>query len=230
MDFAGGVPVQVSAGATALAIGMSLGKRRSASSPSAPFVSWGAFLLWFAWSGVNAGSALSSGGLAANAFVATDAAAAAAALTWGILDTLLRKRPSPLGMVAGLLAGLAASAPAAGYVTVWGAVFTGIGASIVTYGSLIYVKKKWNADAAFDIFCIHGMGGVWGLLAAGLCASPVIHPGGVAGLFYGNPGQVAIQIKAILATLIYTFVVSAGLLVAVDRLVGLRPSSNEALS
>ncbi len=229
LDFAGGTVVHVNAGVAALATALILGKRQgypSRISPphNLPFAVLGAAILWFGWFGFNAGSALSSGSLSTNAFVMTHIAAAAAGLTWAVLDWILNKHPTMLGMITGVVAGLVAITPAAGFVNIWGALGIGIGVSILCYGSVAVVKAKFGYDDALDAFGVHGVGGMWGAIATGLWATKSVNPNGANGLFYGNVSQLFIQIKAVLATGIYSFCMSWALLKLVDVLVGLRVS------
>ena len=167
---------------------------------------------------------MGAGGLAASAFVATHTAAATAGLTWAILDWIFNKHPTMLGMITGAVAGLVAITPAAGFVNLWGAIGIGIGVSVICYVSVAVVKAKFGYDDSLDAFGVHGVGGMWGAIATGLWATKAVNPTGANGLFYGNPAQLLIQIKATLATAIYSFVVSWILLKVVDALVGLRVS------
>jgi Amt family ammonium transporter len=229
LDFAGGTVVHVNAGVAALATALVLGKRQgypSHISPphNLPFAVLGAAILWFGWFGFNGGSALASGALSANAFVMTHVAAATAGLTWAIMDWILSKHPTMLGMITGAVAGLVAITPAAGFVNIWGALAIGIGVSVICYGSVAVVKARFGYDDALDAFGVHGVGGMWGAIATGLWATKSVNPNGADGLFFGNPTQFAIQIKAALAVAIYSFCMTWALLKFVDYLVGLRVS------
>jgi Amt family ammonium transporter len=229
LDFAGGTVVHVNAGMAAFVIALMLGKRQEPPSPDSPppylpFAMLGAAGLWFGWFGLNAGGALSAGGLATNAFVMTQVGAAAAGVTWAVLDGIIRKQPTLLGMATGVVAGLVAISPAAGFVTIWGALGTGIGAALVSYFVIAYLKAKFSYDDSFDVFGVHGAGGIWGTFATGLWATQAANPNGANGLFYGNPMLLAVQVKGTLATIIYSFLMSWVLLRLVDSLVGLRPS------
>ncbi len=229
LDFAGGTVVHVNAGVAALVTALVLGKRQGypthMSPPhNLPFAVLGAGILWFGWFGFNAGSALSSGGLATNAFVVTHTAAAVAGLTWAILDWIFNKHPTMLGMITGIVAGLVAITPAAGFVNIWGALGIGIGVSAICYVSIAVVKSKFGYDDSLDAFGVHGVGGMWGALATGFWATKAVNSAGNDGLFYGNPGLVLIQLKAVLATALYSLAMTWILLKAVDYLVGLRVS------
>jgi Amt family ammonium transporter len=222
LDFAGGTVVHVSAGMAALAAALILGRRKGypdKTSPphNLPFAALGAGLLWFGWFGFNAGSALSAGALAANAFVVTHTAASAAGLTWALLDWVIHTRPTLLGMITGFVSGLVAITPAAGFVNIMGSIWIGIGSAAICYFMVMLVKEKFGYDDSLDAFGVHGIGGIWGALATGLFATTAVNADGANGLFYGNPGQFLIQIKAVAVTMVYSFVMSYLLL----RLVGL---------
>jgi Amt family ammonium transporter len=232
LDFAGGTVVHVNAGMAALAAALVLGKRKSypdKTSPphNLPFAVLGAGLLWFGWFGFNAGSALSAGALAANAFVVTHVAAAAAGLTWALLDWLIHRRPTVLGMITGVVSGLVAITPAAGFVNIMSSVWIGIGSSAICYFMVMVVKEKLGYDDSLDAFGVHGVGGIWGALATGLFATTAVNADGANGLFYGNPGQFFIQIKAVVVTIVYSFVVSFLLLKLVGLFLPLRAEDEE---
>ena len=232
LDFAGGTVVHVNAGMAALAAALVLGKRKTypeKTSPphNLPFAVLGAGLLWFGWFGFNAGSALSAGTLAANAFVVTHVATAAAGLTWALLDWLIHTRPTVLGLITGIIAGLVAITPAAGFVNIMGSVWIGIGSSAICYFMVMYVKEKLGYDDSLDAFGVHGMGGIWGALATGLFATTAVNADGANGLFYGNAGQFLIQIKAVAVTMVYSFVVSVLLLKLVGLFMPLRADDKE---
>jgi Amt family ammonium transporter len=204
LDFAGGTVVHVSSGVSALVAAYVIGARRgypSRVSPphSALLTLVGGALLWFGWFGFNAGSALTSGGLAAMAFATTNTAAAAAAVAWTILEKSLRGHASALGAVTGAVAGLVAITPAAGFVTVPSAIAIGLGASGVCYFGVNVLKKKLGADDALDVFGVHGLGGMYGALATGVFATTTVNPAGADGLVYGNPSLVVKQLVAVLA-------------------------------
>lgn len=227
LDFAGGTVVHINAGMAALAAALILGKRKGfpthISPPhNLPFAVLGAGLLWFGWFGFNGGSALSSGALATSAFVATHVAAATAGLVWSVLDWKLNSKPTMLGMITGAVAGLVAITPASGFVSAVDAVWIGAGASLICYFFVAVVKPKFGYDDSLDAFGVHGIGGIWGALATGLWASKSINPAGADGLFYGNPLQFWIQLKATVITMVYSFVVSFVLFKIVEAVMGLR--------
>jgi len=226
LDFAGGTVVHINAGIAALVSALVLGKRKGLSSTipphNLPFAVLGAALLWFGWFGFNAGSALAANGLATSAFVATNTAAAMAALTWALIDWIMVGKPTMLGVITGAVAGLVAITPAAGFVDVFGAIGIGILVSLVCYFMVAFVKSKLGYDDSLDAFGVHGIGGIVGALATGLFATTAINPGGANGLFFGNPKQLLIQAIAVGCTLLYTLVGSFILFKLVDMVFGLR--------
>ena len=229
LDFAGGAVVHINAGVSALALVLVLGKRRGFPGDimepnNIPFVTLGAGLLWFGWFGFNAGSALTSGGLASNAFVATNLSAASAGFTWMIIGWLTR-RPSLLGTVTGAVAGLVAITPAAGFVPPIAGIPIGVVVSIVCYYSVVFMKNKMHFDDSLDVFAVHGMGGIWGALATGIFASSAV--GGTAGLFEGNVGQLLTQFIGIITVAAYAFGVTWVLGKLIDITIGLRVGQAE---
>jgi len=232
LDFAGGTVVHINAGVAALVCALVLGKRKGypnhMSPPhNLPFAVLGAGLLWFGWFGFNGGSALGANGLATNALVATHVAAAAAGLTWSLLEWKISSKPTMLGMITGAVAGLVAITPAAGFVGPIDAIWIGVGVSLICYFFVAIVKTKFGYDDSLDAFGVHGIGGIWGALATGLWATKAVNPAGNNGLFYGNPGLFLVQLKAVVVTIVYSFIVSWVLLKIVDVLMGLRVSEDE---
>jgi len=229
LDFAGGTVVHINAGMAALAAALVLGRRagypKFVSPPhNLPFAVIGAGLLWFGWFGFNGGSALGANGLAAFAFVSTHMAAAAAGLTWAVMDLVFNKRPTVLGTISGGVAGLVSITPASGFVTPMGGLGIGIGAGIVCYLSVAFAKTKLGYDDTLDAFGVHGVGGIWGALATGLWATKSVNPAGADGLLYGNPALLWIQLKTVLIVMAFSFVGSFALLKLVDKVAGLRVS------
>ena len=232
LDFAGGTVVHINAGIAALVCALVLGKRKGfpnkISPPhNLPFAVLGAGLLWFGWFGFNAGSALGANGLAVSAFVATHLAASAAGLTWALLDWKFNSHPTVLGMITGAVAGLVAITPACGFVGPIDAIWIGIGVSVICYFFVAVVKNRFGYDDSLDAFGVHGIGGIWGALATGLWANKAVNSAGNNGLFYGNPAQLLIQLKAVLVTVVYSFVVTFILLKIVDVIFGLRVSEQD---
>jgi ammonium transporter, Amt family len=232
VDFAGGMVVHVNAGMAALAAALFLGKRQgypNAISPphNLPFAALGAGLLWFGWFGFNAGSALAANGVAVGAFMATHVAGCVAGITWSILDWIKFGKPTTLGMITGAVAGLAAVTPGSGYVDITGAMWIGIGSGIICWMAVTFAKAKFQYDDTLDAFGVHGVGGIWGSIAVGIWATKIFNTGGVDGLLHGNPIQFWIQVKAVLITMIYSFVATAALFKFVDMVATLRVSDHE---
>ncbi|MGE5581705.1 MAG: ammonium transporter [Bacillota bacterium] len=230
LDFAGGTVVHISAGFAALAFSMVIRKRQGFSSVNMepnniPFTIIGAALLWFGWFGFNAGSALRADGIAANAFLVTNTAAAASALTWMFINWFDR-RPSALGMAIGAVVGLVAITPASGYVSPTSAIIIGIVAALVST-TCIRARNHWRIDESLDVWACHGMGGAWGAIATGIFASKTVNPAGANGLLYGNWGQLGIQILSVAVVIVFSFIVSFALAKLVARIWGLSVSSAE---
>jgi Amt family ammonium transporter len=182
----------------------------------------GAALLWFGWFGFNAGSALAANGLAVSAFVASNAAAAAAGAVWALLEWVHNGKPTTFGIVTGSIAGLATVTPASGYITPLAGIAVGATASVVCFIAVGLIKPKLGYDDSLDAFGVHGVGGILGTLLAGIFATKLINPAGANGLLYGNPKQLAIQAFAVLVTVVYTLIVTYIIYKIVDALVGVR--------
>jgi Amt family ammonium transporter len=232
LDFAGGTVVHINAGIAALVTALMIGPRKNAekhipSPHNLPFVALGTALLWFGWFGFNAGSALSANGLAANAFVVTNTAAAAAGLSWAVIEWLRNGKPTLFGICSGAVAGLVAITPAAGFVDVSGALIIGLLVSAFCYLAAAVIKPKLGYDDALDAFGVHCIGGIWGALATGLFATKLVNSAGNDGFFYGNPAQLIVQAKAVGVTLIYSGVVTAVIYKAIDLVMGMRVTSND---
>jgi Amt family ammonium transporter len=231
LDFAGGSVVHINAGISALALVLLLGKRRGfPNNPmepnNIPMVVIGAGLLWFGWFGFNAGSALTAGGLATSAFVATNTAAAAAAFTWMIINWIYR-RPTILGTVTGAVAGLATVTPAAGYISPLAAIPIGIIAAMVCYFAMLYFKSKLGFDDSLDVFAVHGVGGILGMLFVGVFASLAVNPAGADGLIAGNGMQLLKQLAGIGAVGAYAFAATWVLGKVISVIMGLRVGQSE---
>ncbi len=232
LDFAGGIVVHVTAGASALALAWLLGPRKGyrekePMEPSnVPLVVLGAGLLWFGWFGFNAGSALTSGGLAASAFAATNISAAAGASTWMVLSWI-RRRPTVIGTATGAIAGLAAVTPAAGFILPLMGIPIGVGAAVVCYYVMVFRANHMGIDESLDVWACHGMGGTWGVLATGIFASAAVNPAGADGLLFGNPMQFGRQLLALVV--VWAFALGATWVLAklVDVTMGLRVSPTE---
>jgi Amt family ammonium transporter len=213
---------------TALVLGKRMGYPTNVAPPhNLPFAVLGTGILWFGWFGFNAGSALGAGKVAGAAFTATHLAGAAAGLTWALIEWIVNERPTMLGLITGAVAGLAAVTPAAGFVRPLGAVWIGIGAAAVCYATAVVMKAKLGYDDTLDAFGVHGVGGVWGTIAAGIFATKAVNPAGADGLLYGNPAQLWIQLKAAGITVVWSLAATWVLLKAVDAVMGLRASEHE---
>ncbi len=220
LDFAGGTVVHINAGLAAVAAALLVGRRRDpgAEPHNVPYVILGAALLWFGWFGFNAGSGLAADGKAVNAFLVTNTAAAAAALTWGVISQVQTGRMSAVGVASGAVAGLVAITPASGYVGVYGALGIGAGAGVLCYIA-VYLRTKTQVDDALEVFAVHGVGGIWGAIATGIFAVAAI--GGTAGAIEGNGGQIVTQVVAVVATMVYSFVATLVILKVLDLIPGL---------
>jgi Amt family ammonium transporter len=235
LDFAGGTVVHISSGVSALVAAVVLGKRlgfgQEALEPhDATMVVLGASLLWFGWFGFNAGSALAASGLAVNAFVVTQIAAAMAAITWMTMSWIQKGHPSVLGAAAGAVAGLVAITPASGYVTPASAVLIGLGAGVFCYLAVLWIKDHLGVDDALDVWGVHGVGGTWGALATGLFATVAVNTGGANGLFYGNPQQFIVQIIAVAVSMVWAGGMTFIILKLLDATIGLRVRPEEELA
>jgi Amt family ammonium transporter len=210
LDFAGGTVVHINAGVAGLVLALVLGKRigygKEAMFPSSiAFTALGAALLWFGWFGFNAGSQLAADGVAGSAFLVTNTSAAMGALAWMFAEWLTDKKPTVLGLASGIVAGLVAITPAAGFVSLPASLIIGLVAGLLGFYFVAKVKHKLGYDDSLDAFGVHGMCGLWGALATGLFANPAVNAAG-KGLFYGNPKQLWIQIISISATAAFTAV------------------------
>ena len=221
LDFAGGTVVHINAAMAAVAAALLVGKRRDPGLEpgNVPYVVIGAALLWFGWFGFNAGSGLAADGVAINAFLVTNTAAATAALTWGILSQIQHKRMSATGVATGAVGGLVAITPAAGAVGVMGALAIGLGAGVFCYLAVL-IRPKLGIDDALDVFAVHGIGGIWGALATGIFTVSVFTDG-VKGLVEGNIEQLGIQALGVVATMAYSFIASYIILKVLDLIPGL---------
>ena len=212
VDFAGGNVVHISSGVSALVLCLVLGKRKDYGKANyrihnIPFVVLGASLLLFGWFGFNAGSALKADGLAIHAFATTAISAASGMLSWMLMDILMAEKPTLVGCVTGLVVGLVAITPGAGFVPVWASLIIGFVGSPICYFMISKVKQKFGYDDALDAFGCHGIGGVWGGLATGLFTQTSINS--VAkwnGLFFGDMHLFIVQVISILVTIVVAVV------------------------
>jgi Amt family ammonium transporter len=234
LDFAGGIVVHTSSGVSALVMCILLGKRvgykKEPFRPhNLPFTVLGAALLWFGWFGFNAGSALAANDLAANAFVATHVATAAAGLTWALIEWQQHGAPTVLGVSTGAVAGLVAITPACGFVNPMNAIFIGMLVSLFCYIAIAYIKGKLGYDDALDVFGVHGVGGMWGTIATGIFAEKAVNAAGADGLFLGGTHQFLVQCMLILVVPVFAGVVTWILFKAVDALMGMRVEKKDEI-
>ncbi|MBS3755249.1 MAG: ammonium transporter [Desulfobacterales bacterium] len=235
LDFAGGNVVHINAGVAGLVLSLMVGKRlgygKEAMFPSSvTLTALGAALLWFGWFGFNAGSQLAADGVAASAFLVTNTSAAVGALAWMFAEWYFEQRPTVLGIASGIVAGLVAITPAAGFVNMPAALIIGAVAGVLGFYSVAKLKQKIGYDDSLDAFGVHGVCGIWGALATGIFANPAITEG-AAGLIYGNPKQVVIQLISIVATVAFT-AAATFVVVLITRLVagGLRVGSDNEIT
>lgn len=230
LDFAGGTVVHIAAGFSALAFALVIGPRKGfGKSPmepnNIPLTVIGAGLLWVGWFGFNAGSALAADGVAVNALLTTNTSAAAAGLVWMLLSWL-DGRPSTLGIATGMVVGLAAVTPACGFVTPMTALVIGMVAAPLSYYAMRF-RERQNLDESLDVWACHGLASTWGMVATGLFATKVVNSIGGDGLFFGNPGQLSIQILAILVTIAFSFGATYVLAKLLHASIGLRVTAAE---
>jgi Amt family ammonium transporter len=224
LDFAGGTVVHVNAGVAGLVLALVLGKRigfgKEAMFPSSiALTALGSALLWFGWFGFNAGSALVADGLAGSAFLTTNTSAAAGALAWMFTEWAVNRKPTVLGIASGIVAGLVAITPAAGFVGLGASLVIGVAAGVLGFFSVAKLKHRIGYDDSLDAFGVHGVCGTFGALATGLFADPAINATGT-GLFFGNPGQLLIQAVSIAATALFTAVGTIVLVYVTKALTG----------
>jgi Amt family ammonium transporter len=231
MDFAGGTVVHITAGVAALVAAMVLGNRRGFPQQAMPphnmtLTLMGAGMLWVGWFGFNGGSALAANGDAGMAMLATHISAAAGAFTWMVMERIRFGKASALGIVTGMVAGLGTITPASGFVGPGGALLIGISAGVICFFATIYIKQRLKIDDSLDVFPVHGVGGILGTLLTGVFASNAL------GVFSGQEeisivSQVGIQAIGVAATVVYTAIVTWGILKLTDVLVGNRVDEDQ---
>lgn len=233
IDFAGGLVVHLTAGVSAVAAALVLGRRkgidlnRETRPNNIPFVILGAALLWFGWFGFNGGSALAANGVAVQAIVNTNFAAAAAAVSWMFFDWWKKGKPSAVGIAIGAVVGLVAITPAAGYVNTMDAIIIGLVGGVISNVISNWHFLRAKLDDSLDVFACHGAGSLWGLLATGLFASTMVNPDGPNGLFYGNPHLFLLEAFAILVVGGFSFAGAYVLLKVTNLITPLRVSADE---
>jgi Amt family ammonium transporter len=234
LDFAGGTVVHITAGVAALVAAIVIGPRNGFPNKPMPphnmtMTITGAGMLWVGWFGFNGGSALAANGDAAMAMLVTHISAAAGAITWMFYEWIKFGKPTALGTVTGLIAGLGTITPASGFVGPAGALIIGITAGIVCFNAVILIKQKWKIDDSLDVFPVHGVGGILGTILAGIFASDQLGIFSGQGLAEGMSiaSQVNIQLIGVVSTFVYTAVATYIILKVVDMMVGLRVSAEE---
>ena len=233
LDFAGGTVVHITAGVSALAAALVIGRRKgfgqNMKPHNVPMIILGGAILWFGWFGFNAGSALGANELAASAFLATNTAAAAAGLAWMLISWIHMGKPNAAGIVTGAVVGLVAITPASGFVGPMESIIIGAVASLISYTAMYLKNKHTKLDDSLDVFACHGLGGTFGALATGLFASKAINAAGANGLFFGNSALFGTQLVAVAATWVYSFIVTLVLFKLLDMTMGLRVTDEEEI-
>jgi len=234
LDFAGGIVVHTSSGVSALVMAILIGKRIGYQNQpfrphNLPFTVMGAALLWFGWFGFNAGSALAANELAANAFITTNTATAAAGLTWALIEWQQYGAPTVLGAATGAVAGLVAITPACGFVNPMNAIFIGMLVSVFCYVAIAKIKAIFKYDDALDVFGVHGVGGIWGTIATGLFAEKAVNASGADGLLFGNMHQFLVQGLLVIVTVVFAAGMTWIIFKFVDAFIGIRAEKNDEI-
>ncbi|OUB51963.1 ammonium transporter [Bacillus thuringiensis] len=230
LDFAGGNVVHITSGVAGLVLAIFLGKRKNINGSSPhhlPFTMLGAGLLWFGWFGFNVGSALSLNDVALTAFINTNIAAAASALTWMLSEWFFQSKPTAMGAACGVVSGLVAITPACGFVTPFSALLIGAIGGILCFGAVFFLKTKFGYDDTLDAFGCHGIGGTWGGIATGLFATTTINGDGANGLFYGNSALLFKQFIAIGATYAFTIIMTYAIIKAINFFLPVRVDEHQ---
>lgn len=232
LDFAGGTVVHMTAWFSALAAAMIIGKRLEPKHPAhtannLPFIILGAGLLWFGWFGFNAGSAVGSGALTASAFVVTNIAAAAAAITWMLLSWAETGKPSAMAAAIGAVCGLVVITPASGFVSPLSAIAMGIIGWVLTYLAVYLKTQKTKIDDTLDVWAAHGMGWLFGAILTWVFAEKAINGAGFDGALFGNPELLFVQIATVAVTAVYAFVMTIIILKVIELFIPLRVSASE---
>ncbi|ALQ66899.1 ammonium transporter [Bacillus cereus] len=230
LDFAGGNVVHITSGVAGLVLAIFLGKRKNINGSSPhhlPFTMLGAGLLWFGWFGFNVGSALSLNDVALTAFINTNIAAAASALTWMLSEWFFQSKPTAMGAACGVVSGLVAITPACGFVTPFSALLIGAIGGILCFGAVFFLKTKFGYDDTLDAFGCHGIGGTWGGIATGLFATTAVNSDGANGLFYGNATLLFKQLVAIGATYAFTIIMTYAIIKAINFFLPVRVDEHE---
>ncbi|MFT4204700.1 MAG: ammonium transporter [Chitinophagaceae bacterium] len=232
LDFAGGTVVHISAGMAALAGAMVLKQRKSrilhqeVSPANIPYVLIGTGLLWFGWFGFNGGSALAANGLAVSAFLTTNTAAGAAGLSWMFYDVIKGKKPSVLGFCIGAVVGLVAITPGSGFVAIPQSIIIGVVSAIIS-NVAVSIKEKSRLDDTLDVFPCHGIGGIVGMLLTGVFATKAVNSAGVDGMLFGNFSFFLVQLKGMLISVAFSFILSYLIFKFINFIVPIRVSEEE---
>ncbi|HKU48803.1 MAG TPA: ammonium transporter [Nitrososphaera sp.] len=231
-DFAGGIVIHTSAGLGSLAAALVLGRRKNFGPEimvphNIPLAVIGATLLWIGWFGFNAGSALASGGLAANTLLVTHIASATSAMVWIGLSWKRSGKPSTTAVINGAIAGLAGVTPASGFISAQNSFVLGIVLGFASYYAILLLKEHLKIDDALDVSSVHGVTGIVGSLAIGIIASTAINPAGPDGLAYGNPMQFAIQALGVGVAAVLGFVGTVVIMKIIDKTIGLKVTEEE---
>ena len=228
LDFAGGIVVHNIAGMAALASVLFVGKRMfpDKGPHSIPLVALGTGLLWFGWYGFNAGSELKVDAVTATAFLNTDIAASFAAMVWMVMAWIFEKKPTFLGLLTGAVAGLATITPAAGYVTPTSSAIIGSASGIVCYFA-ISLKNRWKLDDALDVWGVHGVGGLLGIISLGIFADLAVNAAGSNGLLLGNSSFFMKELVAVVGSSVYAFAVSYGMLWLINKVTPVKVTAKE---
>ncbi|MGX5438274.1 ammonium transporter [Bacillus thuringiensis] len=230
LDFAGGNVVHITSGVAGLVLAIFLGKRKNINGSSPhhlPFTMLGAGLLWFGWFGFNVGSALSLNDVALTAFINTNIAAAASALTWMLSEWFFQSKPTAMGAACGVVSGLVAITPACGFVTPFSALLIGAIGGILCFGAVFFLKTKFGYDDTLDAFGCHGIGGTWGGIATGLFATTTVNSDGANGLFYGNAALLFKQLVAIGATYAFTIIMTYAIIKVINFFLPVRVDEHQ---
>lgn len=226
LDFAGGIVIHTTAGTASLVTALYLGQRKNFDQFSGefppsnlPLAALGTALLWMGWFGFNGGSAFSAGGVAVSAVVATQVACAVSAFTWMVLSWIGHK-PTSVAMMNGALAGMAGVTPASGYITLQSTMVLGVLFGLSSWAGVHLLKHRWHIDDALDVSSVHGITGLLGALAAGICATKSINPQAEDGWLYGNAQQFGYQCAAVGIVMVYTAIITYAILIALDRVMG----------
>ena len=235
LDFAGGLVIHILSGVSGLTLCILLGKRKGYGKlpmlpHNLPMTVLGAAMLWFGWFGFNAGSALGANALAANAFITTQGAAAAAAVAWVVVEWFCNGKPTILGAASGCIAGLVAITPAAGFVEPGPAIIIGAIGGIICYFAVAVMKVKLGYDDSLDAFGVHGIGGTWGAIATGLWATTDVNEAGANGLFYGDAHLLFAQVVSIIVAYALAIVGSFILFKIVNAITPMRADDNEEVT